>query len=261
MKYAFVALIPLAAPVFAQDATLSADDLSRLKGADVVIVGEVHDNPTHHQVQAQIVQALVPNALVVEMLGQDEADKLAADPAGYADAWAESGWPDYQMYLPVFRAHAGPIVGAGVDRDAARATYSDGVEAHFQGDAMAYGLTEALPEAQQAQRIELQFQAHCEAMPREMMGGMIEVQRLRDATLAAGVVRALGDTGGPVVVITGNGHARRDWGVPSYLARVAPDVTVAVVGQGEDDVAPEGGFDIILDALAPERDDPCAQFK
>lgn len=263
MKHALalVALIPLSTPAVAQEATLSADDLSRLTQADVVIVGEVHDNPTHHRVQVQIVQALAPTALVVEMLGQDEADKLVADPAGYAQAWAESGWPDFQMYLPIFQAHTGPIIGAAVPRKVARATYADGVEAHFQGDAMDYGLTEALPEDQQAQRIELQFQAHCEAMPREMMGGMIEVQRLRDATLTAGVVRALDDTGGPVVVITGNGHARQDWGVPSYLARVVPDVTVVTIGQGEDGVAPEGGFDVVLDASAPERDDPCAQFK
>ena len=37
-----------------------------------------------------------------------------------------------------------------------------------------------------------------------------------------------------MAVITGNGHARRDHGMPAYLARVAPDLTVYVLGQTED---------------------------
>ena len=261
MKQLLLALTLIAAPAFAQQATLTSADLSRLKAADVIIVGEVHDNPTHHATQSQIVEAVAPVALVIEMLGQEDAEALAADPAGFADRWAATGWPDFRMYLPIFQAHDGPIIGAAVPRDVARATYADGVEAHFQGDAVAYGLTDALPEDQQAQRVELQFQAHCEAMPREMMGGMIEVQRLRDATLAAGVIQAVADADGSVVVITGNGHARKDWGVPAYLARVAPDLTVISVGQGEDGVPPDGGFDIVLDAQSPDRPDPCAQFK
>ncbi|WP_133485790.1 ChaN family lipoprotein [Aliiroseovarius marinus] len=257
MKQFLIALTLFATSALAQ----TADDLARLRATDVVILGEVHDNPTHHDMQAQIVQDVAPAALVIEMLGQEDADALTADPAAFAERWADTGWPDFQMYLPIFQAHEGPIIGAAVPREMARATYADGVEAHFQGDAVAYGLTDALPEDQQAQRIELQFQAHCEAMPREMMGGMIEVQRLRDATLAAGVVQAMADTGGPVAVITGNGHARKDWGVPSYLARVAPELRVISVGQSEDGVPPEGGFDIVLDAPAPDRPDPCAQFK
>ncbi|WP_282181488.1 ChaN family lipoprotein [Aliiroseovarius marinus] len=257
MKQFLIALTLFATSALAQ----TADDLARLRAADVVILGEVHDNPTHHDMQAQIVQDVAPAALVIEMLGQEDADALAADPAAFAERWAQTGWPDFQMYLPIFQAHDGPIIGAAVPREVARATYADGVAAHFQGDAAAYGLNDPLPDDQYTQRVELQFQAHCEAMPREMMGGMIDVQRLRDATLAAGVVQAFADTGGPVVVITGNGHARKDWGVPSYLARVAPELRVISVGQGEDGVPPEGGFDVVLDAPAPDRPDPCAQFK
>ncbi|NDW53102.1 ChaN family lipoprotein [Aliiroseovarius sp. PrR006] len=257
MKQLLYALTLVAVPASAQ----TYDEWSRVAATDVVILGEVHDNPAHHDRQAEIVQDLAAAALVIEMLEQEDATALAADPAAFADRWAETGWPDFQMYLPIFLVHDGPIIGAAVPREVARATYADGVVAHFQGDSVAYGLTEALPEDQQNQRIELQFQAHCEAMPREMMGGMIEVQRLRDATLAAGVVQAVADTGGPVVVITGNGHARRDWGVPAYLARIAPELRVISVGQGEDGVPPEGEFDFVLNAPAPDRPDPCAQLK
>jgi uncharacterized iron-regulated protein len=94
-----------------------------------------------------------------------------------------------------------------------------------------------------------------------MLPDMVDVQRLRDAVLARSALLALGETGGPVVVITGNGHARRDWGVPSYLARMAPDVTVFVLGQSEGGRVPEGGFDLVVDADPVDRDDPCAGFE
>lgn len=240
-----------------------AEGLSMPEGlgaADVVIVGEVHDNPDHHATQEAYVVALAPSAIVVEMLTPDHAMELMRDPEGYRETWNASGWPDYDMYLPVFTAVDVPIYGAAVPRDVARMVYSEGVEAHFDGDAIAYGLADPLPEELLTARLDLQFDAHCEAMPRDALGGMIEIQRLRDATLAKAALRAFDDTGGPVVVITGNGHARKDWGVPSYLSRVRPDLTVFSIGQGEDGGTPDGGFDLVIDAPAVDRPDPCLEF-
>ena len=90
---------------------------------------------------------------------------------------------------------------------------------------------------------------------------MVAVQRLRDAALARAVVRALAATGGPGAGITGNGHARRDWGLPRVLARVAPEARVHVLLQGEEDVVPEGGHDEVVFAPAAPREDPCAAFR
>lgn len=240
--------------------------LDAARAADVVILGEVHDNPAHHAVQADWVAAIAPKAVVFEMLTEDQAGAdtpgLRADQAALDAAlgWADSGWPSFDMYYPVFAASDARFYGAAIPRGVARQVFSDGTEAHF-AEAAAYGLTTPLPEAQQAARLDLQYEAHCEAMPREALGGMIEVQRLRDASLARAVVQALEEVGPPVAVITGNGHARRDWGVPSYLAEVAPGATVFVLGQSEDGGAPEGGFDLVLDAPAVERPDPCAVFQ
>jgi uncharacterized iron-regulated protein len=90
---------------------------------------------------------------------------------------------------------------------------------------------------------------------------MVAVQRLRDAVLARAVVQAMAETGGPVAVITGNGHARRDWGVPAYLSRVAPEWEVFVLGQTEAGAPLAGGFDAVLSAPAVDRPDPCAAFR
>ena len=106
----------------------------------------------------------------------------------------------------------------------------------------------------------MQFEAHCEAMPLEMMGMMVNIQRLRDARLADQALQAVKETGGPVVIITGNGHARSDWGAPAVLS-VASDLTVFALGQSEDGTQPRGTFDLVLDSPGLERPDPCLAFR
>lgn len=234
---------------------------------DVVIVGEIHDNPTHHATQAEVVSQIAPKAVVFEMLTPEQAKAITPDNRGdqarlsVALDWENSGWPDFSMYYPIFAAAPeARIYGAQVPRDVARAAFENGITEGFSADPDTYGLTEPLPEAQQTKREAMQLAAHCDALPAEMLPGMVAIQRLRDAELAHGVVQAMQDTGGPVVLITGNGHARKDWGVPFYLNRVAPDLRVHVIGQTEDGASLEGGFDEMRSAPVVERDDPCAAF-
>ncbi|MDE9451266.1 ChaN family lipoprotein [Aliiroseovarius sp. Z3] len=257
--FLFALLTPTVA--FPLDAGPSADDLALFATADVVIIGETHDNPAHHDVQAQIVAALQPAALVLEMLTPEQVAALTKDLPGYGAAWKEAGWPDYKMYLPIFTASNAEIFGAAVPRDVARASYTDGVAAHFDGDVALFGLDQPLPTDQYDQRLDLQFFAHCEAMPRIALGGMIEVQRLRDATLAKAAVDALDQVGKPMVIITGNGHARTDWGVPAMLRLARSELVIISVGQAEDGNAPEGTFDLVYDAPSVDRPDPCDAFK
>jgi len=234
--------------------------------SDIVILGEVHDNPAHHATQAEWTARLAPSAIVFEMLTPDQAAQITADnrgdPQTLGDAlnWAASGWPDFAMYHPIFTAAPeAAVYGAAVPRDAARAAYSDGVVGSFGEDASAYGLTDALPEVQMQARLAFQASAHCDALPEDLLPQMVALQRLRDAVLARTAVQALDDTGGPVVVITGNGHARTDWGMPVYIAAARPDVTVFALGQSEArGIA--GTFDQVVDAAPVAREDPCAAF-
>jgi uncharacterized iron-regulated protein len=105
----------------------------------------------------------------------------------------------------------------------------------------------------------MQFEAHCEALPEEMLPVMVDLQRLRDAVLARAVKRALDETGGPVAVIAGNGHARKDWGAPAALGRVS-DVPVFALGIVEPG-GEEGAFDAVETVPAVEREDPCEVFR
>lgn len=235
---------------------------------DIVVLGEVHDNPAHHRVQAEEVTKLEPRALVFEMLTADQARGQVLDDVGDPAAleaalgWADSGWPDFAMYYPIFAAAPlAQVYGAGVPRADAMAAMQGGLVSVFGPEAEAYELTTPLPEAQQEARNALQMAAHCNAMPPEMLPQMVDIQRLRDASLARAALQALADTGGPVAVITGNGHARMDWGVPAYLMRLAPELDVLALGQTEDGAPLEGGFSQTLSSAGVDRPDPCEAFK
>ncbi len=235
---------------------------------DVYVLGEVHDNPAHHAIQAERVAEIQPTAIVFEMLTAAQAEKVVPDLRAHRAAlaaaleWAESGWPDFALYYPIFAAAPeAAIYGAQVPRDEARAVFEDGLAASFGEDAARYGLDRPLPEKEQAAREALQMAAHCDALPVDALPGMVEIQRLRDAALARAVLAALDETGGPVAVITGNGHARRDWGMPAVLSVARDGLEIVVLGQTEDSAPLEGGFDEVISADAVDRADPCTAFK
>lgn len=237
---------------------------------DIVILGEVHDNPAHHVTQAGIVALLDPSAIVFEMLDPSEAALLPATPPGdLADAldWANSGWPDFAFYAPLFEAASRRAAyGAEVPRGDAQAAFGAGAAAVFGPGAERFGLTTPLPADQQQAREAGQMAAHCDMLPADLLPGFVEAQRLRDAVLADAALRALADTGGPVVVITGNGHARRDWGVPAAIAQADPQLRVFALGQVEDgpprDMAQDVvQFDMVVSAPPVDRPDPCAAFR
>ncbi len=255
-----------AAPAFA--AEIDAADLRTLPRADVVILGEVHDNPDHHANQASAVAALQPTALVFEMLTPDQAARVTpanrGDAAALAEAldWADSGWPDFAMYHPIFTAApAAEIFGAALPREEARALFGQSAAEAFGPEAALFGLDQPLDPDEQAAREADQLAAHCDAIPEEMLPDMVLVQRLRDARLAQVALNAVESGGGPVAVITGTGHARTDQGIPAKLAHAAPGIQVLSLGQLE--AAPEGDppFDLWIVTDPVDRPDPCDAFR
>ncbi|NBB97160.1 MAG: hypothetical protein GVY34_03165 [Alphaproteobacteria bacterium] len=251
----------------AQAEQIAPDRLDSLPGASVFFLGEVHDHPGHHLNQARAIAAIQPTAMVFEMLTDAQAANApatwdSAETLADALAWDGSGWPDFAIYYPIFEAApTARIYGAAVPRAQARAVFEQPVAQVFAGDAARFALDTPLPETEQAARETLQAEAHCNALPANLLPGMVAVQRLRDAELARVAELALRDTGGPVVVITGTGHVRRDWGAPAALALAAPEVATLSLGQYED-AAPDPAltdFWIVTDAV--DRDDPCAAFQ
>jgi uncharacterized iron-regulated protein len=239
------------------------------RAADVVFLGELHDNPAHHARQAAWVAALDPGALVFAMITPEAARGLSQEQLDDAAtlesalSWEASGWPDFDMYFPIFEAAPeARIFGAALPRTALNGLIEGTFEGAFTtSDVARFALDQPLPADEQRRREALQAEAHCNALPEELLPGMVLVQRARDARLAAAAAEALSQGFAPVVVITGNGHARRDWGAPAALALAQPDVAIFSLGQSEAGVLPPGRFDAIADAPLVARGDPCDAFR
>ena len=244
-------------------APAALDDPALYAGAEVVILGEVHDNPRHHAAQARALAALEPAAVVWEMLSPEAAARVdpALDPEalGAALGWAASGWPDFAMYAPLFAAAPDAAhVGAAVPAPDLRAAMEAGAAAAFGGGAAALGLDAPLPPEVQAAEEARQAASHCGALPEAMLPAFVEAQRLRDAALARGALDALAAHGAPVAVIAGSGHAAAPY-VPAMLRAAGADVLA--VGQVEEGATPApGDFDLWLVAPAAARADPCDAF-
>ena len=252
-----------------------------LEQAQIVVLGEVHDNPVHHARQARLVRQLRPQGIAFEMVpGASEegiqvflAQGGARGEIGPAIGWDRLGWPDWKFYAPVFEAAAGAYVaGGGLARSERRAAREGSAAAAFGVGAGDLGLDRPLDAATRVEIEDEMIAAHCNKLPRQAAGGMVEVQRLRDARFANAVLRAHSEGGGGrAVLITGNGHARTDRGVPAYLRLAAPGVSVLSVGMielepevdsGADPAAAARGlpFDYVWLSEPTERPDPCAGF-
>lgn len=216
-----------------------ANDLIR---AHYVFLGEKHDNPDHHRLQAWVLEEFVKQgnrpAIVWEMITEDKQDKVDAyfaknprDAAGLgaAVAWDTSGWPSWSEYQPiadVALAHHLPIVAGNPSHATVRAIGRNGLDILPDARRTRLGLNTPLPETTKDTMLTIVTEAHCGLMPREALSPMIAVQRARDAILADNLIRSRkGD--GAVVLIAGGGHARLDIGAPSVLAKLDPKARMA----------------------------------
>ena len=269
---------------FVDEAALS----TAIAGADYVMLGEMHDNADHHVLQARLVRALGTAgerpALAFEMMEEDDQPAIDAaiaraprDPDEIARAvdWKHSGWYDFAMYRPIFSAglDAGmPIVGANLPVALAKGVAFEGPDALTPELRAALAKAEPLPPEVVASLRDEMKAAHCDApMPEKVLDRLALAQRARDAQMALRLVD-VGATG--AVLVTGNGHARVDRGVPASLARESPGRSVVSVGlfevsPGKDEPALYAGefgkgplpFDFVVFTPAAEREDPCAALR
>ena len=261
--------------------------LGRLATARFVLLGEKHDNPDHHRLQAWLVRQLLAAgrrpAVAFEMLSDAQADALhrhlAAAPTdaaglGRAVGWDASGWPDWAQYRPIAEAalRAGvPILPANIPPAAARAVARGSLAALDPALVARYGLDQPLPAASAASLAAELRRAHCGHASEAMLAGMATAQRARDARMAESLLGGGGRDG--AVLIAGAGHVRRDRGVPSYLAAREPRsrvVSVAFLEVQDSRVTPRAHaasfdddlpFDYVWFTPRMDDEDPCDRFR
>ncbi|RQO53406.1 hypothetical protein DBR47_24145 [Paucibacter sp. KBW04] len=241
--------------------------LQLMRKSDFVLLGEKHDNPNHHIERGALLRELGPSPVIIAehlpssaQLRPKPSDELLNElnKAGFAaKQWQ---WPVHQ---PLFAgvAQAGQsLQGGNISRDLARQLAREG-RAAMPTDLLS--LTEAAPLAPVAQAaLEADLiEGHCGQLPSARLAGMIWAQRARDAAMAQRMIQAYEQGAKPAVLVAGNGHVRRDYGVPQLLQKQLRQSRLLSVGFLEPD-APSAGapYDYVWISAAPGRDDPCAGF-
>ncbi|MEN9783948.1 MAG: hypothetical protein RJA24_1291 [Pseudomonadota bacterium] len=264
-------------------AATNAELEKRLLKTRFLLLGEVHDNSSHHKMRLDMIAAMVRAghrpALAMEQFDREQQPALNG---AAAELWRDAervrsasgfdvrgwSWPDYAPFVNLALEAGLPLIAANLSREQAfRIATSSATAVLGDAFAAALGLNQPLPEAAQRKLERAIDDGHCGKAPAKILPGMIAAQRARDAVMAQ-ILERHASSG--AVLLAGNGHVRRDFGVPHYLqAHTAPENIVAVgfievqdglIAPGEyyDSASPE--YDYIVFTARMARDDPCANL-
>ncbi len=271
---------PLIVPSGADAGAAARNVAARARHAEIIYLGEQHDNPAHHAAQRQILEALVAAGarpvVAFEMLERGEqtglgralAEARAPDELARRLRWRERGWPDFSMYWPLFDLAATvglPVVAADLERVQARRIARGGLAA--LGDDAAELRSLLAPDAAREAALAREIaEAHCGALPAERLAPMVEAWHARNVVMARRLVQAL-DRSGQVVVIIGRGHQQAG-GLPAQVAALRPgtrqlvvDLVEAPAGVDPGRRASDSRGDVVWLTPPAERPDPCAALR
>jgi uncharacterized iron-regulated protein len=258
----FVALLPLL--------LLGCVHHDPAASADVLLLGEKHDNGEGHRLRTNELRARVEAgwrpAIAMEQFDREnqalldaalhectDADCVVARAAPGKSSW---NWEFYKPVIALALKYKLPLLAANLSRADAGKVIQNGIASALDaGEISRYGLDKPLPSAVLAPQIEEVRTGHCGMLPAEMLEPMARAQIARDVVMAE-TLRPFASRG--VVLIAGNGHVRRDIAVPYWLHMQG--LTTSSIGFVEEAGAP-GEFDSERHIPAIERPDVCDGVK
>jgi uncharacterized iron-regulated protein len=253
------------------------DVLERMRAADVILLGEVHDHPGLHAWRTRLLRAYAefvtaprepPAAsLVMEHFDQRDASELAdavrkyprepfewiARAAPTADGVRAAKW-DWDVIAPALHVAAErnwPVHPANLTAAELRERQPEPIHRL------------ALPALERL--IRAVVVGHCNVLPDAAVVRMVTLQRQRDAGMAYALL-AVAQGGRQPILLAGNGHVRRDFGVAEQLtAHAGKPVRVLSIGfiESESETREDAadGYDLVFVLPAHPRPDPCEPFR
>jgi len=255
-------------------------------GSDFLLLGETHDNPVHHRYQAWVIDGLQSHkhsAMVAfEMISRQQGTFIADrryDSVELLLAALEhvpSNWQYDPHYLPLFKSaiSAGfEIRAASLDKENIRAIGSKG-EQEISAPIKTVLDYNALTAEQEASLRKEIIGSHCGMEHEGMVSAMMLTQRVKDAVMMDSLLASTDAGVKTKVLVAGSGHARKDWGVPKYLAQSRSNANIVSIAWLEvvldadvvADYAQRWGagplpFDYVWFTPRNDRPDPCEQFR
>jgi uncharacterized iron-regulated protein len=254
-----------------------------LAAARFVLLGERHDRPEHHRLQARILEQMVARgrrpAVAFEMLRSDVAGALAraadspdATPqsVGQAVAWDTGGWPDFALYEPIFAAALAarlPLAAADLPMHTMDGPSHGGLAGLDPGSRQTLLVDAPVPAELRAALAEDVVAGHCGHLHERVVPMMVDVQMTRDANMARALESAAEEGGDGAVLIAGAGHVRRDWAVPWWLALRAPGAAVRSLAFVDvppalrDPGVETQRYDFVWYTALEDHEDPCEKYR
>ena len=207
--------------------------LAQWSGTPAILLGEQHDQTSHHQWEAATVRHLAAQgqlaALVIEMapaggdtrtLQPGASDEEVKTALLWAQGGGPGGWP-WKDYGPMVMAavQAGvPVLGGNLPRAQMKQAMGD---ARYDSH---------LPAAGWQLQLDAIKEGHCGLLPESQFAPMARIQLARDESMAkvSTAAHKLAKPGQTVLLVAGRGHVRSDIGVPTWLAAdFKPKVAIA----------------------------------
>lgn len=252
-----------AVPTATNTSTAPSRQVPDLTSHPVVLLGEVHDNAAQHALRLVALQRLLARgarpALLMEQFDRERQPVLDRLRAGGQTTTAQAlidaaggpgwDWPLYRPYLDEALAHGLPIIAANVSRTEARRVIAEGLAAG--------GFDPAVPDDVNVAQASAIVESHCGMVDAPMARRMAAAQIARDQFMARLIDQhqARG-----VLLLAGNGHVRKDLGVPRWLtpATRARSRVIGLLEQGDTDTA---AYDEVVITASQPREDPCAAMR
>jgi uncharacterized iron-regulated protein len=214
--------------------------------ADVVFLGEHHDDAGTHRMELALLQAVARRranvVLALEMFERDVQPILDQYLAGAiteeAFLKASRPWPNYNSdYRPLVefaRVHHWPVIAGNVPRKMAAAVATGGL------DAVSHLVDSTRPFAAAdfgCATNDDYFKRFGQAMAEHPMGAgaptvenMYQAQCVKDETMAESIARARGDAGAPLVIqYNGDFHSDFGEGVAERTRRRLPNAKIVII--------------------------------
>ena len=244
------------------------DIVNAAADADVVFLGEIHDDSLGHVVQLHILRALHERygdargvVLGMEMFETDVQgvlDEYASGVIREQDMTASARpWPNYARdYRPLVEysiANGIPVVGTNAPKRYVSLVSREGSVDALDALTPEARATMPAPVAPPSEPLAAKFTALMGdmgshgAMPgMPSVDGMLAAQNLRDATMAQAMVDAMAQAGGQPLAVHVNGsfHSEGGLGIPEHVRRLAPQARILVVTMAPaSGASPEMGAD------------------
>jgi uncharacterized iron-regulated protein len=236
-------------------------------GPEILLLGEVHDNPVGHARRFALIRAKVEAgwrpAIVMEQFDRERqadldhamATCLNADCVIAAAAGTRWEWPLYKPVIGLALAYKLKLVAGNLARIDASMVMRDGFASVLDPGTIAkFGLDQPLPAALLAAQTEAIREGHCNKLPESLVGPMVRAQVARDVVMAQALA-AHASRG--AILLAGNGHVRLDAGVPQWLKRHG---NARIVSIGYVESAGSGRYDETIRVMPHPRAHPCAKL-